>query len=246
MKLLITTTILLLHLLSFGQTKEKPSVHDFPIPKTLTECFALLDKTLPDDEINLVKTLPEDSIYDNSAFKYGTDFFHAWKLYDGSRLTQYFNKLGLYGSHPIYNTILISYHRYLNKKSIKLDEQIKKYQGIQKKEKEEYLTKLDKDTLNGVYIPKDLQDCFIQLDKILSAKSTTEIKNLKNKEETTKYHHGFGMTLRNTWGLWGGSRLQKYFLDKKINHPDEMSSIILQFYYDWLNNNNSDWQKWAK
>lgn len=34
-----------------------------------------------DDEIKLAKTLPEDSIYDISAFKYGTDFFHAWKLY---------------------------------------------------------------------------------------------------------------------------------------------------------------------
>ena len=246
MRLLITTIILFLHLLSFGQTKEKPNVHDLPIPKTLNECFALLDKTLPDDEIKLVKTLPEDSIYYNSAFKYGTDFFHAWKIYNGSRLTEYFNKLGLYGSHPIYNTILISYHRYLNNDSIKLDEQIKKYQVIQQKEKEEYLAKLDKDTLNGVYIPKDLQDCFVQLDKMISAKSKTEIKALKNKSETLKYHHGLGMTLRNSWGLWGGSRLQKYFLDRKINHPDGMSSIILKYYYDWLNNKNSDWKKWAR
>ena len=246
MKLLITSTILFLHLLAFGQTKEKPSVHDLPIPKTLKECFSLLDKTLPDDEIILAKTLPEDSIYYNSAFKYGNDFFHAWKLYNGSRLTEYFNKLGLHGSHPIYNTILISYHRYLNNDSIKLDEQIKKYQAIQKKEEEVYLAKLDKDTLNGVYIPKDLQDCFVQLDKMLSTKSKTEIKTLKNKTETIKYHHSLGMTLRNSWGLWGGSRLQKYFLDRKVNHPDGMSSIILEFYYDWLNNKNVDWKKWAK
>ena len=246
MKLLITSTILFLHLLTFGQTKEKPSVHDLPIPKTLNECFALLDKTLPDDEIILAKTLPEDSIYYNSAFKYGTDFFHAWKIYNGSRLTEYFNKLGLHGSHHIYNTILISYHRYLNNDSIKLDEQIEKYQAIQKKEEEEYLSKLDKDTLNGTYIPKDLQDCFLQLDKMLSTKSKTEIKNLKNKAETIKYHHGLGMSLRNSWGLWGGSRLQKYFLDRKVNHPDGMSSIILEYYYDWLNNRNADWKKWAK
>ena len=246
MKYLITTTILFLHLLSFGQTKEKPSVHDLPIPKTLNKCFVLLDKTLSDDEINLAKTLPEDSIYDNSAFKYGTDFFHAWKLYDGSRLTKYFNKLGLYGSHPIYNTILISYHRYLNNDSIKLDEQVTKYQAIQEREREVYLAKLDKDTLNGVYIPKDLQDCFTQLDKMLSEEDKATIKDLKNKQETIQYHHSLGMTLRNTWGLWGGSRLQKYFLNKKINHPDEMSSLILEYYYDWLKYENNDWKKWAK
>ena len=246
MKLLITTTIVFLHLLTFGQSKEKRSVHDLPIPKTLNECFVLLDKTMPDDEIELVKTLQEDSIYYNSAFKYGTDFFHAWKLYNGSRLTEYFNKMGLYGSHPIYNTILISYHRYLNKDSIKFDEQVKKYQAIQKKDNEEYLAKVQKDTLNGVYIPKDLKDCFVQLDKILSEKDRTNIKNLKNKQETIQYHHGLGMSLRNSWGLWGGSRLQKYFLDKKVNHPDGMSSLILEYYFDWLNNKNADWQKWAK
>jgi hypothetical protein len=246
MKFLITTTILFLHLFTFGQTKGKPSVHDLPIPKTVNDCFALLDKTMPDVEIALVKTLQEDSIYYNSAFKYGADFFHAWKLYDGSRLTQYLNKLGLYGSHPIYNTILISYHRYLNKDSIKLDEQIEKYQVIQKKEEEEYLAKVQRDTLNGVYVPKDLQDCFLQLDKMLSTKDKTEIKNLKNKQETIKYHHGLGMTLRNSWGLWGGSRLQKYFLDKKVNHPDGMSSLILEYYYDWLNDKNAEWQKWVR
>lgn len=233
-------------MLTFGQTKEKPSVHELPIPKTLNECFTLLNKTMPDDEIQLVKTLPEDSIYYNSAFRYGTDFFHAWKLYDGSRLTQYFNKLGLQGSHPIYNTILVSYHRYLNRDSVKLEEQIKKYQAVQRKEEQEYLAKLDKDTLNGVYIPKDLKDCFIQLDKMLPQKSKTEIRNLKNKDETIKYHHGLGMTLRNSWGLWGGSRLQKYFLERKVNHPDGMSSLILEYYFDWLNDNNSEWQKWAR
>jgi hypothetical protein len=246
MKFIITTVILLFHLLSFGQTKKKPSVHDLPIPKTLKECFILLDKTLPDDEINLAKTLPEDSIYYNSNFKYGTDFFHAWKLYDGSRLTQYFNKLGLYGSHPIYNTILVSYHRYLNNDSIKLGEQIRKYQAVQNREREEYLAKLEEDSVNGIYIPKDLQDCFAQLDKMLSQKDKTIIKKLENKQETIEFHHSLGMTLRNSWGLWGGSRLQKYFLDKKINHPDDMSALILEYYYEWLNNKNSGWQKWAK
>ena len=59
-----------------------------------------------------------------------------------------------------------------------------------------------------------MQDCFIQLDKILPEKDRTEIKNLKSRDETIKYHHGLGVWLRNNWGLWGGSRLQKYFLDK--------------------------------
>ena len=225
-----------------AQIAEK-SVYNFPIPKTIEECFELLDKTMSDNEIQLIKVLQEDSICYHKEFKYRTDFFHAWKIYDGSRLTEYFNKKGLYGSYEIYNTILVSYHRYLNCEEIKLDDQINKYKLKQEEEAKEYQQKLQKDTINGVYIPKNLEDCFIQLDKLLSGEDKQTIKQLVNKKETIKYHHSLGMWLRNNWGLWGGSRLQKYMLDKKIDHPDGMSAIILKFYYDWLNEQNDEWTK---
>jgi hypothetical protein len=235
---------LLFSLTIYGQNNEKRDVYDLSIPKTIEQCLKVLDKTMFENEIYLIKTLQEDSIYYHNEFMDGADFFHAWKLYDGSRLTKYFNKKGLYGSHPIYNTILVSYHRYLNKESINLDEQIRKYQQIQEQEKKEYLLKLQNDTINGVYIPQNLEDCFVQLDKILSEDDKNTIKKLANKEETIQYHHGLGMWLRNNWGLWGGSRLQTYFLNGKINHPDDMSALILEYYYDWLNDKNDDWKKW--
>ncbi len=102
------------------------------------------------------------------------------------------------------------------------------------------------DSLKGVYIPKDIKDCFITLDSILSEEDKETIKKLTNKNETIQYHHGFGTWLRNNWGLWGGSRLQKYFLDRKVNHPDSMSSLILEYYYDWLHGKNEDWEKFDK
>ncbi len=246
MKLIGTTAILLIHVLTFGQSKSKPDVYGLPIPKNIEGCFALLDETLSDAEIYLVKTLEEDSIYFNPAFRYGADFFHAWKIYKGSKLTKYFNKKGLYGSFEVYEAILVSYHRYLNHDSIKLDEQIKKYQDKQKQDYLYYISKTEKDSLYGYYIPRDLPDCFIQLDKILSEKDKTEIKHLKDREETIQYHDSHGRWLRNNWGLWGGSRLQKYFFNKKVSHPDDISMLILKFYYDWLNHKNEGWQKWAQ
>ena len=36
--------------------------------------------------------------------------------------------------------------------------------------------------------------------------------------------------MRNNWGLWGGSRLSKYFNKIGIYHPDDMSAIILESY----------------
>ena len=58
-------------------------------------------------------------------------------------------------------------------------------------------------------------------------------------------HFGLGMGIRNTWGLWGDSRLAKYFKKHGIKHPDNMSGIILDAYVNHLKGKptNFDWQK---
>jgi hypothetical protein len=234
MRLLIfTLTILILQVDLYGQKK---SVHETSIPKNLEQCFTTLDKTMPDNEIELIRTLHEDSIYDHDEFRFGTDFFHAWKLYDGSRLTKYFNKLGLAGSHEIYETILVSYHRHLNNKELDLIGQIKKYQARQKADYDYYLSKLDKDTLNGVYIPKDINECMTELDRLLDKESKDKFMNQEEgKAVANAYRPGVGLWIRNNWGLWGGSRLQKYFFDKGAKDPEGISWIILTCYHRHLN-----------
>ena len=69
------------------------------------------------------------------------------------------------------------------------------------------------DTIDCVYIPMDLDDCCVQLDQLLSEEDKEFIKNLPDKKETIKLHMSLGMWIRNNWGLWGGSRLQKYLFD---------------------------------
>lgn len=245
MRYILTIIGFLITILTNGQNTAK-DVYDLPIPRNLESCFSILDKTLTENELYVVKTFPEDSIYFNKEFRLGADFFHAWKLYDGSRLTKYFNKKGLNGSHEIYDCILVSYHRYLNKIPIDLDGQIEKYRAKQKADYDEYLKKTEKDSINGFYIPKDIKDCFMTLDGMLSRVDIDSIKALPNREATIKYHLGFGMWIRNNWGLWGGSRLQNYFLQRNIKHPDSMSGLILEYYYDWLNGINEDWIRFDK
>ncbi len=245
MKNALLIIIILQSIFLFGQN-EKADVYDLPIPRNLDQCYNTLSKTLSEDEIRVIKTYPEDSIYDSDEFRDGTDFFHAWKLYDGSKLTKYFNKMSLFGTHEIYETILISYHRHLNNEPIYLVEQINKIKEIQKADYVIYMKRTEQDSINGVYIPKNIQDCFTSLDSLLSQKDIDFIKSLPNKEETIQFHLGLGMWLRNNWGLWGGSRLQLYFFDKNVNQPDEMSSLILEYYYDWLNGTNEGWMKFDK
>jgi hypothetical protein len=113
-------------------------------------------------------------------------------------------------------------------------------------EKEAYKKRIVADTIDGFYIPKNLEECFLELNKLLKTKDIEEIKNLKSKEEMGMYHFGLGMWLRNNWSLWGGSRLQQYFIKKNIEHPDHMSGLILNYYYDWLNGEHDEWKEFEQ
>ena len=110
-------------------------------------------------------------------------------------------------------------------------------------DREAYKKRIVADSINGLYIPKNLEECFLELDKLLKPKDIEAIKNLKDRSETIQYHHGFGTWLRNNWGLWGGSRLQQYLISKGLRHPDDMSATILEFYYDWLNGQHEKWRE---
>lgn len=107
-------------------------------------------------------------------------------------------------------------------------------QQEQVEEKQEFARRLTLDTIDGVYIPRNFAECFSELDKLLSEVDKKEMLSLPKREDMIQYHLGLGMWIRNNWGLWGGSRLQKYFTDKGVKHPDDMSVSILYRYYDWL------------
>ena len=100
--------------------------------------------------------------------------------------------------------------------------------------KQEYIENIKKDSIEGVYIPIDLNDCFKQMDSFWADSIKLQIREMTEDEFTAKAHFGIGMWLRNNWRLWGDSRLSKYFNDLGIFHPDDMSGIILTSYHRYL------------
>lgn len=237
--------IILLSLHSLLSSAYEKRLADYPIPRNIKGCIKLLDKTMSADEKELVRTLPEDSICKHEKFRNkDADFYETWLMTDStSQLEKYFVKKEIYKYYQMYETILVSYHRYLNHQKINLKEQKEKYAERREaatQQQNDIFAKYNKkevyksDTIDCVYIPMDLDDCCVQLDQLLSEEDKEFIKNLPDKKETIKLHMSLGMWIRNNWGLWGGSRLQKYLFDIS-DHPDGMSSIILEHYYDWLN-----------
>jgi hypothetical protein len=92
------------------------------------------------------------------------------------------------------------------------------------------------DSLNGVYIPKSIDECIISLNKTLPDSTRRKFSKMKEEEAVSSSHFGLGMWLRNKWGLWAGTRLTVYFNKLGIFHPDDMSGIILTSYHRSLNN----------
>ena len=92
----------------------------------------------------------------------------------------------------------------------------------------------DEDQPGGVYVPKNLDDSFVELKRMLRPDFVAEFKET-SEEDTAMHHFGLGMWMRNNWGLWRGARLAKWFNAHGIEHPDDMSSIILDSFWRHLN-----------
>ena len=92
------------------------------------------------------------------------------------------------------------------------------------------------DSIDGVYIPYNLYDCFNQIDSLFPDSIKLEIFSGQT-------HFGFGLWMRNNWGLWQESRLWLYFHDKGVSHPDHISSLITSMYYRKITNAELSFQK---
>ncbi len=99
-----------------------------------------------------------------------------------------------------------------------------------------------KDDEKGVYlytadfvrvdIPGTLEECYQQLDQLLSDEDKSDLKKTSN---VIQYHRTLGMWIRNEWIYPGPDRVAKIFLDKDIRHPDDISHYIMLGYHFYLN-----------
>ena len=97
----------------------------------------------------------------------------------------------------------------------------------------------DKGSPTGVYIPKDLDDCFKELNVMLNPALIEQMKT-GSQEAMIQYHMGLGLWIRNNWGLWQASSLYRYLNELGLSHPDDMSGVILESYWRHLNNKPLD------
>lgn len=98
------------------------------------------------------------------------------------------------------------------------------------------------DSIQGVYIPRNLRESFTQLDRLLPDILKQRLRHPDPSYGLGAFHMGLGLWMRNNWGLWGGSRLQQYLTSLGVEHPDNMSGVILTTYSGYLNGKPLDEQ----
>ena len=100
---------------------------------------------------------------------------------------------------------------------------------------QEYQKRIKKEYLNRVYIPKDLADCFIQLNQLIDDESKQKFKRAPEDVVARKLHFSLGRWMIHNWSFYQGSRLSAYLKGLGIHYPDDMARFIIISYHRNLN-----------
>lgn len=119
----------------YKENIKKTRIYGVHIPKNLEEAFRELDELSEEKDRRKFQMADEKIVAKKLHFGLGRWMSHNWQFEFGSRFTVYLNKLGLYHPDDMIQFMLISYHRYLNKRP--LDSEILAKELIEKRKKEE-------------------------------------------------------------------------------------------------------------
>ena len=87
----------------------------------------------------------------------------------------------------------------------------------------------------NVPVPTTLEEAMEAFKKLLTTEEQVELTRMK-EDEVGMMHHGFGMWIRNNWGLWGDSPLCQHMKSLGFIHPDDMSGSLLREFWARMNN----------
>jgi len=103
--------------------------------------------------------------------------------------------------------------------------------GTEAEFEQQYQERIRKEVLNGVYIPKNLEDAMLELDKRVSAESRLKFKAIPEDSVCAVMHHRLGQWMILNWGFYGGSRLSHYLRSAGVTFPDDMADFLILAYH---------------
>ncbi|MGE5357253.1 MAG: DUF6794 domain-containing protein [Deltaproteobacteria bacterium] len=97
-----------------------------------------------------------------------------------------------------------------------------------------------KATINGTYIPVDIEDAVKRLRDLSPGASLEKFKNAPEAGIDRKLHFGIGKWMIVNWYFYEGSRLEFYLRQLGLSHPDDMADFLIICFHRDLNGKNKD------
>ncbi|MCB0636835.1 MAG: hypothetical protein KDC54_09480 [Lewinella sp.] len=105
---------------------------------------------------------------------------------------------------------------------------------------EAYQRRIRQEVLYGVYIPADLAEAFVQLDRLSDPAGRAAFRQLSEAEAMSAPFFSLGRWISYNWGFYGGSRFTVYLNQMGLHHPDDLTRFVLLMYHRHLNNRPLD------
>jgi hypothetical protein len=118
---------------------KKERINGVYIPKDLMEAFDELISLSDKESIEKFTHASEDTIARKLHFGLGRWMNYNWKFYEGSRFSHYLKQLGV--SHPddMVQFVIVSFHRHLNQKDLRLEERAEVFKSNRKQTQKQKL-----------------------------------------------------------------------------------------------------------
>jgi cell division protein FtsL len=101
---------------------------------------------------------------------------------------------------------------------------------------EKYNRNIKKSRINGVYIPKDLEDAFKEIKELASKESIYKFKQADKEFVVKRLHFGLGRWIMHNWNFYDGSRISHHIKSYGVSHPDDQVKFLLIAFHNHLNN----------
>ncbi len=101
-----------------------------------------------------------------------------------------------------------------------------------------YQERIKKDRLNGVYIPKNLDEAIEQLYKWTDDAQRRRIRAWPEDSVCIRLHGSLGQKMIFEWSFYEGSRLSHYLRSAGVTFPDDMADFLLLAFHRHLNSRN--------
>lgn len=100
---------------------------------------------------------------------------------------------------------------------------------------EKYKWRIEQTSLAGQYIPKDLPDALIELNKLTDEASRTKFKSMSENDAEHKLYFSLGRWVATNWSFYEGSRLSHYLREVGITFPEDQAGSIILAWHRSLN-----------